>query len=100
MLALAVVLPGAVKTRKLWVEMTSSAEREGKFYLDHPDRMVLSEQEAYWFLPGIDWMYGIKTPHYVLLKDLATAKLDPRVPLWRFSGGSFVPDDPPRGAVP
>jgi hypothetical protein len=101
--ALAVVVPGAVKTRKLWVEMTSSAEREGKFYLDHPDRLVLSEQEAYWFLPGIDWMYGVSKPHYVLVKDLATAKLDPGVPLWRFSGGSFVPEgvpDPPRGAVP
>lgn len=91
--ALAVVLPGAVKTRKLWVEMTSSAEREGKFYLDHPDKLVLSEQEAYWFLPGIDSMYGIKTPHYVLLKDLATTKLDPRVQLWRASGGAFNPKD-------
>ncbi len=105
--ALAVVLPGAIKTRKLWVEMTSSAEREGKFYLDHPDRLVLSEQEAYWFLPGIDWMYGISKPHYVLVKDLATAKLDPGVPLWRASGGTFVPDrvtdhvtDLPRGGVP
>jgi len=90
--ALAVLLPGVAKTRALWMEMTASAEREGKFYLAYPDRMLLSEQEAWWFIPGIAWMYGAGSPHYVLSKDLAKTKLDPGVPLWRFSGGAFVPD--------
>jgi hypothetical protein len=100
LVALAVLLPGVVKTRKLWMEMTSSAEREGKFYLAHPDRMLLSEQEAWWFIPGVEWMYGTGKPHYVLIKDLAAAKMDPGVPLWRFRGGSFVPDSDAPGAQP
>jgi hypothetical protein len=91
MVVLAVLLPGVAKTRALWVEMTSSAEREGKFYITYPDRMLLSEQEAWWFIPGVSWMYSVETPHYVLVKDLATTKLDPSVPLWRFNGDSFVP---------
>jgi hypothetical protein len=96
-MALLVLLPGVVKTRKLWVDLTSSAEREGKFYLAYPDRMLLSEQEAWWFIPGIDWMYNRSSgpgtpPHYILLKDLPATKLDPGAPLWRFRGGSFVPD--------
>jgi hypothetical protein len=91
LLALVILLPGIAKTRELWVEMTSSAEREGKFYLAYPDRLLLSEQEAWWFLPGLTWMYDTR-PHYVLIKDLSTTKVDPGMPLWKFSGGSFVPD--------
>ncbi|HEY1756543.1 MAG TPA: hypothetical protein VGG72_14170 [Bryobacteraceae bacterium] len=89
---LAILLPGVAKTRKLWVEMTSSAEREGKFYLAYPDRILLSEQEAWWFIPGVEWMSGSGKPHYVLSKDLATAKIPPGVPLWRFRDGAFVPE--------
>lgn len=90
--ALIVLVPGAVKTRALWMQMTSSAEREGRFYLAHPDRVVLSEQAADSFLPGLDWMYGIGNPHYVLTKDLARTTLAPGVPVWRFTRGAFVPD--------
>jgi hypothetical protein len=94
--ALAVLLPGVAKTRALWVDLTSSAKREGKFYLAHPDRVLLSEQEASWFIPGVEWMYGglkgTTTPHYVLMKDLANTKLPAGVPLWRYRNGSFVPD--------
>lgn len=94
--ALAALLPGVAKTRALWVELTSSAEREGKFYLAYPDRVLLSEQEASWFIPGVEWMYGglngATMPHYVLMKDLANTKLPAGVPLWRYLNGSFVPD--------
>lgn len=42
---------GVEKTRRLWGPMTASAEREGKFYLSNPDKVLLSEQEAWWFIP-------------------------------------------------
>lgn len=90
--ALVVLLPGVEKTRRLWAGMTCSAELEGKFYLNNPDKVLLSQQEAFWFIPGIHWMYGVKTPHYVLLKDLGTAQTTPGVPLWRLSNGIFVPE--------
>lgn len=72
--------------------MTASAELEGKFYLNNPDKVLLSEQEAWWFIPGVNWMYRVKTPHYVLAKDLAASKRKPGVPLWRLKDGSFVPE--------
>jgi hypothetical protein len=94
--ALAALLPGVAKTRALWVDLTSSAEREGKFYLAYPDRVLLSEQEASWFIPGVEWMYrgsnATRKPHYILLKDLANTKLPAGVPLWRYRNGSFEPD--------
>jgi hypothetical protein len=93
--ALAALLPGVAKTRVLWVDLTASAEREGKFYLAYPDRVLLSEQEASWFIPGIEWMYRGSSgtnPHYVLMKDLAITNLPAGVPLWRYRNGSFEPD--------
>jgi hypothetical protein len=89
---LAVLLPGIVKTRGLWTELTDSAEREGKFYLSNPDKLLLSEQEAWWFLPGVNQMYDVRPPHYVLLKDLATTRIKPGTALWRFTDGHFVQD--------
>ncbi|HXP88273.1 MAG TPA: hypothetical protein VN841_26315 [Bryobacteraceae bacterium] len=91
-IAFAALLPGVEKTRRLWVEMTASAEREAKFYLSNPDKVLLSDQEAYWFIPGVTSMYDVRTPHYLLVKDLPTIRVKPEVPLWRFRDGQFVPD--------
>jgi hypothetical protein len=87
-LAFAIMIPGAEKTRRLWADMTASAEREGKFYLSNPDKTLLSEQVAWWFIPGVHQMYQVKTPHYVLLKDLSD--VEPGTTLWRFRDGEFV----------
>ena len=93
LIAFAVLLPGVEKTRRLWSDMTSSAEREGRFYLDNPDKLLLSEQgEGWWFIPGIHWMYGLENEHYVLLKDVATTQIEPAVPIWRYKDGAFAPD--------
>lgn len=73
---LAILMPGVTKTHDLWEEMTASAEREGRFYLNNPDKILLSEREAWWFIPGVHWVYGIAKPHYVLAKDLSSLKLD------------------------
>ena len=83
---------GAAKTEKLWVAMTANAEREGKFYLNNPDKVLLSEQDAWWFIPGIHWMYGVKNPHYLLLKDVkASAITRTESPVWRYRNGEFAP---------
>ncbi len=87
-LAIAILIPGAEKTRRLWADMTASAEREGKFYLRNPDKTLLSEQVAWWFIPGVDQMYQVKTPHYVLLKDLSD--VEPGTTLWQWRNGEFV----------
>jgi hypothetical protein len=101
LVALAALLPGLAKTRDLWSGIMASAEREGKFYLANPDKTLLSEEEAWWFIPGINWMYGVRPPHYVLVKDLATTPMPPGAALWRFADGRFSPDyhwqaNPPR----
>ena len=91
-LAFAIMIPGAEKTRRLWAEMTASAEREGNFYLNNPDKTLLSEQVAWWFIPGVDQMYQVKTPHYVLLKDLSDIHWERR-----YGGGETADSFPKYG---
>jgi hypothetical protein len=88
--ALAVVAAGAHKTRNLWDGMTASAQLEGKFYLNNPDKMLLSQEEAWWFIPSVHWMYGVKEPHYVLARGKTAASVAPGTPVWRLHGGDFA----------
>ena len=97
LLTMIVLGAGAAKTDKLWVAMTARAECEGKFYLNNPDKVLLSEQEAWWFIPGVHWMYGVKTPHYVLLKDVQSTRTES--PVWRYRTGGFAPESLPLGNV-
>jgi hypothetical protein len=90
--ALAIVLRGSEKTRQLWIEMTTSAERERKFYLNNPDKILLSEQAAPWFIAGVHLMYRVRIPHYVHIKDLQKNPVREGIPVWRFRDGRFVPD--------
>ena len=95
LLTIAILIPGVEKTRQLWAGMISSAEREGKFYLANPDKVLLSEQAASWYIPGLDALYRIPVPHYVLLnKPEATQANQPPV-VWRNRGGMFVPEPNP-----
>jgi hypothetical protein len=91
-LALAILIPGQAKTRRLWMELTESAEREGKFYLDNPDKVLLSEQEAWWFIPGLQQMYATTPPHYVLINDLRDSQEARTTLLWRYLNGRFIPN--------
>jgi hypothetical protein len=89
---LAVLIPGAEKTRRLWAALTVSAEREAKFYLSNPDKILLSEQEAWWFIPGVHKMYSVGPPHYILLKDLRPGEMgQQQIIVWRYRDGQFVP---------
>ena len=89
---LAFVGLGAVKTQQLWSPMVISAELEGRFYIDNPDKMLLSEQEAWWIIPGVHQLYGVKTGHYILSEDLDKVELQPGMVLWRAHGNSFFPE--------
>jgi hypothetical protein len=89
---LAVIIPGAEKTRRLWVTLTVSAEREAKFYLNNPDKVLLSEQEGWWFIPGVHKMYSVAPAHYVLLKDVSDGERgQQQIVVWRYRDGKFVP---------
>ncbi len=46
--ALVVVLPGTHWTRQLWNERMGRAEREARFYLANPDKLLLSEEEEHY----------------------------------------------------
>jgi hypothetical protein len=95
--ALAALAAGAHKTRNLWDDMTASAQSEGKFYLNNPNKVLLSQEEAWWFIPSVHWMYGVKEPHYALARGNAVALVAPGTPVWRLHGGDFVVE--PFGAV-
>jgi hypothetical protein len=92
---LIVLVPGLQKTRDIWASATASAEREGMFYLDNPDKVLLSEQAAWWFIPGVHRMYHVEVPHYVLVKDLREGHVKPSGPVWRFKDGKFISEYPP-----
>jgi hypothetical protein len=84
---------GIHKSKALWTGMAISAEREGKFYAANPDKILLSEQQAAFFIPGVHAMYSpTAPPHFVHINDLAKTKLAPGAVLWRFRNGEFVPD--------
>ena len=52
LVVLAVVLPGTHQTRQLWNELMVRAEREARYYLANPDKLLLSEEEAFWYSPA------------------------------------------------
>jgi hypothetical protein len=90
--ALVALAPGAEKTRRLWVHMTGSAQREAEFYLSNPDKVLLSDLEGYWFIPGVNAMYKVESPHYTLSKDLASLRPKAGSTVWRLQDGRFAPE--------
>jgi hypothetical protein len=91
------VVPGTARTRSHWLERLAESEAEGRFYLAHPERLVYSEEPAYWFLPGLDALYGVQAPHAVGRYDPDKSRLREVVPrystIWRRQGGGWVEDD-------
>ena len=50
---------GAVKTKKWWSDRYRSLEAEGKFFIENPDKILYSEDPAYWFLSGLVVFYNL-----------------------------------------
>ena len=72
--------------------MTASAQREAEFYLSNPDKVLLSNLEGYWFVPGVNAMYKVESPHYMLSKDIASQPPKPGSTVWKLRDGRFVPE--------
>jgi hypothetical protein len=94
---LVVVLPGTHWTQQLWNERMVRAELEGRFYIENPDKLLLSEEEAFWYILGVHQMYGVAREHYINVQSTATpharqvARQYPTI--WRYANGHFAPDD-------
>jgi hypothetical protein len=86
-------VPGVHATRTYWTQRLLQAEREGKFYLANPDKLVLSQEEAYWFLSGIDQLYKIPQAHHIAIQNLnsehARKMLSLYPQIWRLENGNF-----------
>jgi len=95
-IAVAIVLPGTARTRLYWRGRLHAAEDEGRFYLAHPDRLVFSEEDADWFLPGLDRLYGVGSPHAISKNRLTGADVRERLgryaAIWRRTSAGWGED--------
>ena len=94
--AAAIILPGTLRARAYWRGRLTAAEEEGRFYLAHPERLVYSEEDADWFLPGLDRMYRVPEPHAIsknrLTGDDVRERLAGHATIWRRSDGVWRED--------
>ena len=93
----AILLPGVLATRAYWDRRFIQAETEGRFYLANPDKLVYSEEDASWYLPGLDRLYGVVRPHAVNKSILDGASVKEALAvfptIWRYRDGSWQKDD-------
>jgi hypothetical protein len=96
-LAIALILPGTERTHQYWDGRMAAAEREGRFYLENPDKLLYSEEEAWWFIRGVHELYQVDDIHYLNAAQPTDPLTQPalaRAPtIWRYRKGSFQPDD-------
>jgi hypothetical protein len=96
-LSLALILPGTERTHQYWDGRMAAAEREGRFYLENPDKLLYSEEDAWWFIRGVHELYQVADIHYINASrpvDQYTRPTLARYPtIWRYRKGSFQPDD-------
>lgn len=96
-LVVLVVLPSTVESHNWWDMRLQRAEQEGRYYLDHPDRLLYSEEPAWWFIMGVHELYEVEVPHYVTKHFVSDSYLEALLPLhktiWRYRDGEFINDD-------
>ena len=91
----AVLVCGAVVTRNAWERLMLQAEREGKFYLAHPDRLIYSEVPAGFYLGGLQLLYDVPVRHYILSSERTQppkSELERHQTIWRAVNGKFEQD--------
>jgi hypothetical protein len=94
-LAFSVLIPGAVRATQSWHRVMIRYKREGKFYLEHPDRLLYSELPARWYFGGLIGLYDIPVRHHVLVAErnrISRKEIERFSTIWRFADGKFVPD--------
>jgi hypothetical protein len=92
--AISVTAAGGFVTQKKWEILLNRYEAEGKYYLEHPDRLLYSEVPAAWYLDGIQMLYAIPARHHIIVgeqRPLAET-LAGHQAIWRYSDGKFVSD--------
>ncbi len=92
-----VMLPEAWTQRGEWDAVKARHEVEGRFYLDHADRLVYSELPAHWYLFGMDALHEIEPTRHVSPHRLHHASmeiLNSYETIWRYDEESnrFVSD--------
>jgi hypothetical protein len=96
-IVLVFLMPGARRTRDYWNARFIRSEEEGRFYLANPDKLVYSEEDAEWFLRGLDRLYRVSRSHYFNKGDApdphARAMLNEFPVLWRYRDGHWGTDD-------
>jgi hypothetical protein len=95
-LLIGILIPGIRATQAYWEGRFARAEAEGKFYLTHPDKLVYSEEDAYWFLPGLERLYGVARSHYINKSDIGNAHTKAMLAtfstIWRYREGAWTED--------
>jgi len=93
--AILVAAAGGSVTQKKWEILLKRYEAEGKYYLEHPDRLLYSEVPAGWYLDGIQMLYAIPVRHHIIVGEeggpVAELLAGHRA-IWRYSDGKFVED--------
>jgi hypothetical protein len=91
-----IVVPGTERTRRYWDQRMSRAESEAVFYLENPDKLVYCEEDATWFLPGVNRFYAVARSHFInkheRTGDNARSMIGSFATIWRYHEGRFVPD--------
>ena len=58
-------ISGTHKSKIAWDELKLNAKKEGIFYLENPDKLLISTSAASWFIRGVHHLYNIEKAHYI-----------------------------------
>jgi len=95
LLAVVVLIPSAWHAQQVWHEAMIRHRKQGKFYLEHPDRLLFCDLQAPWFLDALRAMYEVPIRHHVAAKGpdpMSCREMETYPTIWRYVGGTFVED--------
>ena len=94
------VLHGSYRTAEQWDLMKAEQAAEARFIFDNPDKMLLSQVRAVWFLHGVAALFPEREiGAFVCRWDLPRSEayeelLQSSRPFWVYEGGAVRPGDP------
>jgi hypothetical protein len=95
-MTLLVVVPGTDRTRGLWTQRMARTEAEGKFYLSNPDKLLYSEEDAFWFIIGVHRLYNVEGEHYInkqfRVGPTERTRLEKYSQIWSYQNGTIAPN--------
>ncbi len=86
---------GGYVTQRHWHDSMARYKREGRYYLQHKDRLIYSELLGFWYLDGIQMLYEIVPRHHVTSQEggpLSPEQAATYHTIWRYRDGIFVED--------